>query len=411
VIESGGERGRRALSWIALASVGLLAAAIVYLRSSPTSPPAAQPVRRTAASQQAGPPVFFNVSFGDAKHGVVQVYRQGNPNLIGPRYLTSDGGRTWRRFAERTVPIAAVTYVDGRRMLAEEFGTGLQRLLVSDDSGRTWQPLAIDPRQHIINGYWPVFLGSDGWWLDWQPQSEPSPQPSPPVRLWRTTDGGRIWVPATPTGIPPFDSFDQVRFMDHLHGLLTMISDDQRQAIVAATSDGGDTWQTAAAFDSPLAGMHALGLLLLQHGVRLLAWSAFSAWDPRTGGPLPPGSPAVSTFTSVSDDGGATWGPLRTGPVTAVPYGAAAVVDDRGRMLLLESRRLWLSDDDGASWVARVAVVRPGMVPVFMSASVPGSIYAVAVRSGGAVRIGNQPAALLRSSDGGIHWTEVHLPG
>src|SRR5215471_20078307 len=115
VIESGGERGRRALSWIALASVGLLAAAIVYLRSSPTSPPAAQPVRR-AAAQQAGPPVFFNVSFGDAKHGVVQVYRQGSQlNPTPPIYLTSDGGRTWRPLAQRPVAIAAVTYVDEQR--------------------------------------------------------------------------------------------------------------------------------------------------------------------------------------------------------------------------------------------------------------------------------------------------------
>ena len=411
MINYGGERGRRALTWIALASVGLLAAAVLYLRASPTYPPATQPVRRAAASQQTGTPVFFNVSFGDARHGVVQVYSQNNPNLTGPIYLTSDGGRTWRRLvAKRPVPIAAVIYVDGQRMLAEEFGSGLQRLLVSDDRGRTWQPLALDPRQSIVTGFWPVFLGSYGWWLDWQPQPVPSPPPSPPVRLWRTSDGGRIWVPATPSGIPPFDSIDQVRFIDHLHGLLAMVSDDQRRAIVAATSDGGDTWQTAAAFDPAGAGMRPLGMVLLRHGARLLAWSAFSAWDPRTGGPLPLESPAVGTFASVSEDNGATWGPVRTGPVTAVPYGAAAVVDDKGRLLLLEGRRLWISDDDGASWVARVAMVPPGMVPVFMSAAVPGSIYAVAVRSSGAVRIGNEPAELLRSSDGGIHWTEVHLP-
>jgi len=199
--------------------------------------------------------------------------------------------------------------------------------------------------------------------------------------------------------------------MDQRHGLLAMTSDDQRRAMVLATSDGGDTWQMAAEFDSPPADMHALGVLLLQHGARLMAWSAFSAWDVRTGGPLPLESPAVTTFVSVSDDGGGTWGPMHAGPVSTLSYGAAAVVDDSGRLLLLVGHRLWLSDDDGASWVARVAVLPSGMVPVFMSAAVPGSVFALAVRSSGAVRPGNQPAALLRSSDGGIHWTEVHLPG
>jgi len=49
-------------------------------------------------------------------------------------------------------------------------------------------------------------------------------------------------------------------------------------------------------------------------------------------------------------------------------------------------------------------------VPIFMSAAVPGSVYAVAFRSTGIPRLGNTPAVLLSSSDGGIHWTEVHFP-
>jgi len=84
--------------------------------------------------------------------------------------------------------------------------------------------------------------------------------------------------------------------------------------------------------------------------------------------------------------------------------------DDKGRLLLLDRHRLWISEDGGDTWVARVAVMPDGLVPIYIAAAVPGSIYAVAVQPSDVPRPGNVPAALLRSSDGGIHWTEVRLP-
>lgn len=409
VFESRGERAQRAVVLMAFAAVGLVAAGIVYLRPS-VNVPAARPKARTFASQQAGSPVFFNVTFGDAQHGAVQVF-SNQPNGPPPIYLTSDGGRTWRPLAKRAVPLAALTFLDGRRMLAEERGTGIQRILVSEDSGRTWQPLAIDPRQFIIGGSWPVFVGSDGWWLDWQPQSLLSPQRSPAVGLWRTVDGGRTWSRTAASGIPHVVFIDQVRFIDQRHGLLLATpADDLGQAVVVATSDGGVAWHTTATLDTPLAGTRSLGTGLLQRGPRLLAWMAVSSWDFQSGAPPPGESPIVSTFASVSDDGGATWGALRPGPVTTASSVAVVRVDEKGRLLLLEGRRLWISEDDGATWVPRVAVIPAGVVPTFLAAAVPGSVYAVAFRSTEAPRLGNTPVVLLRSSDGGIHWAEVQLP-
>ena len=407
MLEIGGERARRALTWMVVAVLGLLAAGIVYLHPS-FSASAARSMSKTGVS--VGPPFFFNVSFGDAEHGVVQVFRQVNPpNRPPPIYLTADGGRTWKPLANPRNDIFAVTFVGRQRMLAEEFGRGPPRLLVSDNGGRTWQSLANDPRQFIIGQSWPVFLGSDGWWLDWQAFSGTGARLTGPVGLWHTSDGGRTWQRLAASGIPPFGYVDRVRFEDQRHGLLAMISaGDQGRAMIVATSDGGATWEPSTTFDTPLAETRPLGIVLLQHETRLLAWVAVS---PSTGpGPIAGEQSGVRTFVSVSDDGGGTWGPFRPGPVPTPASTAGAIVDSEGRLVVLDGHRLWISADGGATWLARVTVMPEGLIPVFIAAAVPGSMYALAVQSSEVSRLGNAPASLLRSADGGIHWTDVRLP-
>lgn len=406
MLEIGGERARRALTWMVVAVLGLLAAGIVYLH--PTfSASAARSVPKTGAS--VGPPFFFNVSFGDAEHGVVQVFRQVNaPNRPPPIYLTADGGRTWKPLPNPRNDIFAVTFVGGQRMLAEEFGRGQPRLLVSDNGGRTWQSLANDPRQSIIGQSWPVFLGSDGWWLDWQAFSGSGARLTGPVGLWHTSDGGRTWQRLAASGIPQVAYVNRVRFVDQRHGLLAMISaGDQGRAMIVATSDGGATWEPSTTFDTPLPETRPLGILLLEHATRLLAWVAVS---PSTvPGPVPGEQSGVRTFVSVSDDGGGTWGPFRPGPVPTPASTAGAIVDSEGRLVVLDGHRLWISADGGATWLARVTVLPEGLIPVFIAAAVPGSMYALAVRSSDVSRFGNAPASLLRSADGGIHWSDVRL--
>src|SRR5215472_18589615 len=97
-----------------IAVLGLLAAWIIYLRPS-LSPPATRSAPRVAASQQVGPPIFFDVSFGDADHGAVHVFSRVNqPNRPVPIYLTADGGHTWKPLAMSRNPILAVTFVGQR---------------------------------------------------------------------------------------------------------------------------------------------------------------------------------------------------------------------------------------------------------------------------------------------------------
>src|SRR5262249_61682797 len=112
----------------------------------PPPAPAARPVPERGAP--AGPPIFFNVSFGDAEHGAVQVFRRGNPpNRPPPIYLTADGGRTWKRLTNPTNDIFAVAFVGRQRMLAEELGRALPRLLVSDNGGGHQAQPARAPRR------------------------------------------------------------------------------------------------------------------------------------------------------------------------------------------------------------------------------------------------------------------------
>jgi len=405
VLEIGGQRVRRALTLIGVAALGLLAAGIVYLRPS-LSAPATPSVPRAGGLRQVAQPVFFNVSFGDAQHGAVQVFSPGNqPDRPAPIYLTSDGGRTWRPIARRAYPISGVTFVGQRRMLAEEAAGGTPALVTSEDDGRTWQPLAVDPRQFIGN-WWPVFLGSDGWWLDWQP-SPPGSLPRTAVGIWHTSDGGRTWTRLAASEIPRVEYVDRVRMVDQRHGLLAMISaENPSRAMIVATVDGGVTWAPAATFDNPMVGTRLIAIRLLQHETLVLASLAVSSLDLQA--PPPPGEPAMSTFTSVSADGGVTWGPLHPGPVTAAS--PVPVIDDKGRLLLLDGHRLWISDDGGVKWEARVAVMPQGLTPVFVVTAVPGSVYAFAIQSSDVPWHGGTPAALLRSWDGGIHWTEVRFP-
>src|SRR5262249_2122743 len=158
---------------------------------------------------------------------------------------------------------------------------------------------------------------------------------------------------------------------------------------------GGDRGGPPPPPNPPWGAPRLFAIRLFQHETLLLASLAVSSLDLQA--PPPPGEPAMSTFTSVSADGGATWGPLHPGPVTAAS--PLAVIDEGGRLLLLDGHRLWISDDGGVTWEARVAVMPQGLTPVFVIAAVPGSVYAFAVHSSDVPWRGGTPAALLRSRD------------
>ena len=98
----GAGRAWPALGWIAAAIV--LAAAVVYLRPSPT-PPATTPA--PAAARAAGRQPADRERLVRARRGGVVTVVRGVPQRGGTRatYLTSDGGRTWRVSSDSVTPV------------------------------------------------------------------------------------------------------------------------------------------------------------------------------------------------------------------------------------------------------------------------------------------------------------------
>jgi hypothetical protein len=88
-----------------------------------------------------------------------------------------------------------------------------------------------------------------------------------------------------------------------------------------------------------------------------------------------------------------------------------AVPDGRGRLVLLDGRRLWSSGDLGVTWTAQVAQMPEDVAPAFLlGGSRDDSLFALASQLGVQSPQGPPPSRLLRSTDGGAHWDEVPLP-
>ena len=414
-MEVGEERTRRALAWIGAAALGMLVAGVVYLRPSLAPPVATAP---TASARVALPGTAWSASFGDANHGTLQFYGSGP----GPTttFLTSDGGKTWQPAARAPRNgYASAVFIDSRTLVAQtarSLGPGSPipiETRISYDAGRTWRRLA-DPRHNPGPG-WPGFLDAQhAWWID----RASSPDPHTLVTIWRTTDGGRSWQELVASGLPARGFPGQPVFTDALHGALLFRSPDGA-ASALATSDGGESWRAINGPEVPVQGASLQNWAILRHGHSLISWLVVLSNTPLTAGGAPVigqgrSSSDYMAFVSVSDDGGQTWSQSRPEPNVVPPY---PTLDDRGRLLVLDDRRLWVSTDYGATWTARLMQAPAELGLVGLVSAVPGALYAMAgpvdiVRapSPGAPSTFATSLKLIRSTDGGAHWSVVALP-
>jgi len=231
-----------------------------------------------------------------------------------------------------------------------------------------------------------------GWWL-LQHVDGAAITPT----LWRTADGGRTWAALPETGVPPGDTLAGARFLDPLRGVLVTVGGDGTPTLFV-TGDGGSTWRRSITLVSPLPASPQVGVLLLARGDALFAWlSAYIAND---------ADRVAATYLLASTDGGRTWSAPRPGPELQAPTGPP-VFDDRGRLLVLEDRRLWISADDGSTWTARVIQAPEGVVPLGLVLAGRVLMAQASARGAGLVRIVD---TLLRSTDGGARWDQVRLP-
>ena len=400
-----------------MAALGMLVAGVVYLRPS-LAPPAA--TTRTATGRVAAPGSAWRLasaSFGDSNHWAVVFYSSGPaPTAV---FLTSDGGKTWRLAARAPRNgYASAVFFDARTVVTQTVSSlgpanaGPVETRISHDAGATWQQLA-DPRHNPGPG-WPGFLDTQhAWWID-RPSS---PDPHTAVAIWRTTDGGRSWQELVASGLPTSGFPGQLVFTDPLHGVLLFTS-RSGSASTAATSDGGESWRTVQTPEVPLPGTQILSRAILRHGHRLVSWLLAvpdstltvvgTLVTPQLGSSID-----YMPFASVSDDSGQTWSRPRPAPSIVQPayIGLSPRLDDRGRLVLLDDRRLWISADGGATWTARLMQAPAGLRPATLVSAGPGALYALAANTGTIdIVTPGTPLALIRSTDEGAHWSAVALP-
>ena len=396
-----------------VAALGLLVAGVFYLRPSLTA-------LSTAPARAAPPiePTLGSVSFGDAQHGAVQIL--GTSSSHCRTYITEDGGRTWKPVSESKSLLTTAIFLDRRTLLVQEIRPDARpSLRTSQDGGRTWRTLN-DPRTgDIVPGtvlpmsqVRPTFIDARNGWL--VERSLPDRGPLAATGLWRTSDGGVTWQRLRAAGMQgtgfPLDPV----FIDPMRGVLPLGMPPPARSILT-TSDGGDTWRAMEVPDPALMGTEVTRTIVLKHGRRLLA--VLLAFPTRAmTDRLIVGEPSVvdmSLFVSVSDDGGQTWSWPRAGPNVVGPYFGAPIpqLDDRGRLLLLDGRRLWISEDEGVTWTAPVVQAPAGLSPNAVVAAVPGALYAAAIAPTATYSAGASfRLTLIRSRDGGAHWSAVSLP-
>ena len=199
----------------------------------------------------------------------------------------------------------------------------------------------------------------------------------------RTTDGGSSWrVVYRRTG----QTFQQVEFVDARHGWLRGAG-----GRLLRSSDGGRTWSPlpvpcpAGQSPGPLAfASPSSGLLVCQ---------------------APADGLTVAKTLFSSSDGGSAWTPV---PAALPPSGSAAslalTTSGLGWLCTLPvGGPLWVTRDGGRSWrQAAPSLQGADLLGVAVPSGRTGALYAL---------LGLGPrAAVLRSADGGAHWSGVY-PG
>jgi photosystem II stability/assembly factor-like uncharacterized protein len=300
-------------------------------------------------------------------------------NGIG-MWLTTDGGRTWRRSLPPHVAavgdviarVPQVQFVDRRHgwLLAVDVRGGLQpgrrrhaELDWTSDGGRTWHwtmPRGCCGPFSFVNRRLGFFAGEK--------------------HLFETRNGGATWRPVSGTyygGNPTF--------VDARHGVALL------DGGLLSTADGGREWKDVRPSGRPAAAGDAtiVEAPVSVVGGRLVVTAQKAKAD-------------VLRLVPYLSDGGARW-IARPFPGWWTSY----VGSDDGSRLSAATPDVWfaaardelaVTTDAGRTWRR----VRPVNVP---HRWVIGALDFTSARTGWAIFDGPRQSVLMRTTDGGVHWT------
>jgi photosystem II stability/assembly factor-like uncharacterized protein len=264
-----------------------------------------------------------------------------------------------------------------------------QYLYRSTDRGKTWEQRPLPPAV----GLPPVisFISDrEGWLLS---TGSPETQCNAQVAtVWHTTDGGATWQNLGANGIGAPQCKNSLSFVDAMHGYIGAWDDNHGPSIYY-TSDGGLTWKVCSEIADP-PGFTTKGAgVTLQIGAVRGFGSILLA--PATGSQN--GAPVEYVYQSA--DAGASWSYLATASIPEVSIG---FVTATRWLQLVDAGRSAETTDAGKTWhvsASQYSQAAPVAAQVVFADDQVG--YAI-IPSRGDLQI---------TVDGGLHWTDVSVPG
>jgi len=257
----------------------------------------------------------------------------------------------------------------------------------SIDRGITWEQRPVPATFKFFGPDISFVSATEGWFsVSGQPTGDCAAES---IAIWHTTDAGVTWQPLGSNGIAASQCKQGLSFVDSTHGYLDAW-DPNHAAVIYRTADGGRTWTASNALPTPPSfktvcdciRMHA-GLVRAFGSTLLVTASQQAA----------PGAQNVYRST----DAGATW-----------TYLASAPEQDGNVVFVTATRWIKLSGpgqstettDSGVSW-HRYASDYSQAAPV----------AAAFVFADTQVGYGTVRGEIVRTVDGGLHWTWIHTPG
>jgi photosystem II stability/assembly factor-like uncharacterized protein len=305
-------RAGRAAALIGTAAVVVAATAISELRPRAATPPAPEPCQ---------------ASFASLQHWAVMDCRP--PGSDWTLAVTDDGGRRWYPFGVTFTQTPTLFWFGDRDAILVGTASGVTRIWLSDDGGRSWKGGAALPR--AAGPATPAFADQRHGLL------------LAGAGLWRTADAGRSWQRLHPRGLPAGGTRQLLALLSPQVGLLAVEQGDHWPQILE-TADGGRSWRPAG--PPPPPGEVPLGaeMGLLRGSGWLVLWMVAELRDTTaTGGVVP------RLETSLSRNG-AAWSQWAVAPGVE---GATPLADPSGGLWLTDSGVLWHSPDGGRTWSER----------------------------------------------------------